>query len=269
MKKNYEKTILIVLLILILCGFFIFALINNSVKTIEFNSIDKFLAKVDYSIVYFGEITDEIEEMVDEATDETRIKFYKSNATLDELKTKTGNQDLESTDVFLLFLNSDFEMVISKKDLTNTRFKELVRKAFFNEIPESEREYKVVRADDFIKKVNSKNYTISVFGFAGCTHCNLYMPAINEIAAEYKLDIYYFDRDNYDEKEYLKVMNLDLEIPAKCTLDGKDTSTLYQFPKPMTLITKNGKTVDCIRGNVKKEEVVEKLKSLKIIKEKK
>jgi hypothetical protein len=37
------------------------------------------------------------------------------------------------------------------------------------------------------------------------------------------------------------------------------------FPKPMTIITKKGKFVDCIRGYVNKEEVISVLEDYKII----
>lgn len=62
-------------------------------------------------------------------------------------------------------------------------------------------------------------------------------------------------------------MNLDFEIPAKCTTTGYSTTMSKSFPKPMTIITKGGKFVDCIRGYVPEETVLETLKEYKIVKE--
>ena len=63
-----------------------------------------------------------------------------------------------------------------------------------------------------------------------------------------------------------KIKELDFTIPAECTLTGKEAKFSGSFPKPMTIITKNGKLVDCIRGYVTEDTVVEKLKEYKIIK---
>ena len=94
------------------------------------------------------------------------------------------------------------------------------------------------------------------------------MPHVNNLANKYGIDIYYFDRDN-DINLWEDVVDLNLEIPAKCVTNGVATTTSGYFAKPMTLITKNGKTVDCIKGNVKEEELESMLLKYKIIKEKK
>ena len=38
------------------------------------------------------------------------------------------------------------------------------------------------------------------------------------------------------------------------------------FAKPMTLITKNGKLVDCIKGYVKEEKLMDTLSKYKLVK---
>ena len=62
------------------------------------------------------------------------------------------------------------------------------------------------------------------------------------------------------------LLETDLAIPAECTLDDKDTTIKGAFPKPMTIISKSGKEVGCIRGYVTEDVVVEKLKEFGIIK---
>ena len=111
-----------------------------------------------------------------------------------------------------------------------------------------------------------KKVPYSLAGEIKFLYCKLYLPVINKVSEDYNVDIYYFNRDTYDSTEYSKVLSLSLDIPAKCTLDNTATTTAESFPKPMTLITKNGKTVDCIRGYVETDSVVETLKKYKIIK---
>ena len=60
-------------------------------------------------------------------------------------------------------------------------------------------------------------------------------------------------------------MELNFDIPAKCTTTGYPTTMKAGFPKPMTIITKKGEFVDCIRGYVNKEEVLNKLAEYKIV----
>ena len=48
--------------------------------------------------------------------------------------------------------------------------------------------------------------------------------------------------------------------------NDKDTTIKGAFPKPMTIISKSGKEVGCIRGYVTEDVVVEKLKEFGIIK---
>ena len=86
------------------------------------------------------------------------------------------------------------------------------------------------------------------------------------MAKENNLPIYYFDSDNYDETEFQKVINLDFEIPAKCNTKGEVKTMTQGFAKPMTLITKNGKLVDCIKGYVKEEKLMDTLGKYKLVK---
>ena len=60
-------------------------------------------------------------------------------------------------------------------------------------------------------------------------------------------------------------MDLNFEIPAKCTTTGDSTTMKAAFPKPMTIITKKGEFVDCIKGYVNKEEVLTMLEQYGIV----
>ena len=121
-------------------------------------------------------------------------------------------------------------------------------------------------ASEYIKKVNSNELTVAIFGYESCSYCNLYKPIFNKVAKDYDLDIYYFDTEKYDQDEYNEILELDLTIPASCTVDGIETSLKNGFPKPMTLITKKGKLVGCIKGYVSEDYLVGKLKEYKVLK---
>ena len=119
---------------------------------------------------------------------------------------------------------------------------------------------------EYKKVVDSKKVTMSVFGYDGCGYCVMYKPVYNDVASEYKLDIYYFNSDTYDSTEYSKIRNSGLKIPKACNNQGKDIALSEPFGTPLTLFTKNGKVIDCISGYVEKETLVAKLKTVGMIK---
>ena len=220
------------------------------------------------SILYTKELNKDVSDRFKAYYDEYKLISYYSEMNLTQINDLLKEYELstENDNVFILFMNGIPVEVIDATD--ETRTKEMIDKHLYNIIPENERVYKVLStANQYIKKVNSKDYTIAVFGVNNCTYCDLYLPVINNIAKDYNLDIYYFNRDEYDEDEYEKIMELDFEIPSKCTTTGYPTSMKKSFPKPMTIITKSGEFVDCIRGYVTEDTVLDMLKEYKIVKE--
>ncbi len=240
---------------------------SNVIKNIPFSSIEETLKKEDLAIVYFGELTEEKEEMAKKVIGDRKIKLYTSNATIEELNSMlvVNTITVDNNDIYVLFINADpVGYVVG--NASRVIFKETVDELFYDEIPTSKIAYVVPKSKDFIKKVKSNKYTIAVYGMNDCIHCTKYLPVINKIAKDYDIEINYFNKNTYDNDQYNEIMALDLKIPAKCTMNDKDTTMLSGFPKPMTIITKNGKLVDCIKGNVKESVVLEMLEKYKIIK---
>ena len=271
MEKNKSTWIFVILFIVLLGGFIIFRVSNSSFKEIKFEAIEKNLSNVDYAIVYLGELTDTKKSLLNDTVKDTRIKVNTSRVeSLDELNIFLEKYELqaESVNSYLLLTGGEVDTVIDD-GVEDWRFKELVSWYFFNEIPASEIAYRVVdSASEYEAIINQNKYTVTVFGYAGCTYCDLYMPYVNNLAAKYGIDIYYFDRDaNLDL--FMDVTDLGLDIPGKCVTGGIPTTTKGNFAKPMTLVTKKGKTVDCIKGYVKEEELEVMLRKYGIIKEKK
>lgn len=269
MKSNKVGIIVIVILIVLVGGFFAYRVSASSFKEVKLANVDNYLRDVDYAIVYLSEIDDARKEMLKETIKDTRIQVNVLDVeSLEDVNNYLEKYELkvESLDAYIIYISGEVEAVIEGKE-TVERFRELVRWYFFNEIPASEIAYKMPEtASEYEKIINTKKYTVTVLGYASCTHCNLYMPHVNNIASKYGIDIYYFDRDK-DINLFEDVRDLGLEIPAKCTSSGEATTTNGNFAKPMTLIIKNGHTVDCIKGNVKEEELEAMLKKYKIIKD--
>lgn len=267
MKKNIfliVTCIIIVVLLLVL----LISKKSFKITVLERNNI---LDKIDTkgaAILYTKKLDSSIKKKLKNYYDDYRVLAYNSVMNLEEINDLLSDYELSSeTDtVFILFMNGSPVEVVGASD--DNKIIELIEKHLYNIIPESERAYQVLTtANQYIKKVNSKDYTVAVFGIKDCTYCDLYLPVINKIAKEKEIDIYYFNRDEYDEDEYEKIMALDFEIPAKCTTTGYSTSMNKSFPKPMTIITKNGEFVDCIRGYVTEDTVLNMLKQYKIVKE--
>ncbi|MCH5166782.1 MAG: hypothetical protein J1F35_02710 [Erysipelotrichales bacterium] len=268
MKKNVYLVVTVIAVLLLLVILIISKKDTFSVIELDNGDILKKVETSGASILYTKELNNSIEERLESYYKEFRISAYYSVMDLESINNMLADYELstESDAVFIIFMNGEPVDVVSTVD--NNRVVELLNKHLYNIIPESEISYKVLsKANQYIKKVNSKDYTVAVFGIDNCTYCDLYLPVVNDIANKYNLDIYYFNRDQYDEDEYEKIMDLDFEIPAKCTTTGYSTSMTKSFPKPMTIITKNGKFVDCIRGYVTEDTVLDMLREYKIVKE--
>ena len=270
---NLGKKILIFTIVALLIGGFYYTVsTRNVIGHITIDEINDVVYENDYSMVYFGDESEALNEALKLYKKDYLIKSY--YATSDVTKVKeylsqyNSTLNIEDNNIFAVYVEGEFEGVIDTED--PTEFIELIRKYLYGEIPTNERKFKVLStSEEYKKKVNSNNYTVAVFGEKSCSYCNLYLPVINEIAGEYELDIYYFDKTTYDAVEYDEIMDLNFEIPAKCTTTGESTTMKAAFPKPMTIITRKGKFVDCIKGYVNKDDVLTVLEQYDIVEVKK
>ena len=85
---------------------------------------------------------------------------------------------------------------------------------------------------------------------------------INDVSKNTKYQIYYMNKDKMTANEFKTITDLDFTIPAKCSIDKVDTSFKSDFAKPLTLVTKNGKLVDCILGYYDYDMYLSKLKEI-------
>lgn len=262
-----KKTICSITLLIIIIIASIFMFKGNSIKTLTNDNFKNTIEKNYYSVVYFGGKSDKINDLLKSFSEIGTIKTYYADMDINDINKHIKELgEIKDKDVFILFANYD-PLFVMENNLTLNEYSDYINYYFYNIIPKDQQNYKTIDADVYLKKVNSKDYVVTVFGKDDCDYCNKYMPVFNKVAGDYKLDVYFFDKNQYDKDEYEKIMNLDLKIPSKCTTDGKDTTFKNGFPKPMTVITKSGKFVDCIKGYVTEDVLVNKLKEYKIIKE--
>lgn len=267
MKKSvYVIGILIFVLII---GLFYMATVrNNKIELVEFAEISSLVQEYnkDYLFLYNGEIDDGVKDYIRHIKNNNRVATYQVNLSEEEM-TKLSTEDIKvDKDGYIAYVEGELMGFISNK-LDETKKDEYVKKYLYGYIPVDERYYQVLStAEEYIKKFNSNEYTVAVFGATNCTFCTKYLPVVNEVAKKYNLSIYYFDRDTYDEGEYQKVMDLDYTIPGTCTQSGEETTLGSKFDKPLTVITKKGSLVGCIKGYVTEDVLVDKLVETKLIK---
>lgn len=242
---------------------------NSGIELIKYEDIITKAKQNSFSLIHTGEVTEKQEKQMKEYAKTYFLDPYYTDASVEQLNELLKNyEDLSVKDnnQYVLFLK-DKPVVVLDDTTEGFMMTGYLEKYIMNKIPSWEMNYKVLStAAEYIKKVNSKEYTIAVFGASSCSYCNLYLPVINDVAGKYSLDIYYFDADNYDKDEYAKIQELDITIPAECTLNNQDVKLGGNFPKPMTIITKNGKLVGCLRGYYTDDVVVNKLKEFKLVK---
>lgn len=269
MKNKLYIIIPIIIIIILVTTIFVYRSNNVAIKDITKETYQEELKKNNFSIIYLGELTNNIKNKMKLMKGKYNISLYSANMSVNEINDLLvkNNLRVENLNNYILYTN-ETPVAVLNTELSDEKYVENVEKYFFNIIPESERAYKVIdKADDYIKMVKSKKNTIAVFGYEGCSYCNLFIPVFNNVAKQEKLDIYYFDRDNYNVEQYEKIMDLDLKIPAECTLNGKESSFTQGFPKPMTIITKSGDVVGCVRGYVTEDVLTKKLKEFGVLEE--
>ena len=273
--ENKSKTWIIVLII---CLVLMLPIIidyagNSKVKEIDYSEYLELVENGENALLYVGNLGNESSE-----TSVNALKDISKKETTTDYSSKYSiyridSSELTETEIANIGTNNGYVFLTEGDNQTvlsaNSNSDELTAKvdAYFNaSFNSSNTSYKVSKdAESFEKLVNSKKVTVAVFGRDTCYYCNIYKPVYNAVAEKYGIDIYYFNSDSYDAKEYQKIMNLGLTIPAECNSSAKETLLSEGFGTPLTIITKKGKTIDCISGYVNRAKLIKKLSDNKII----
>lgn len=267
MKKNILISAFFILIVILLVILVKVEKNNSRLIEVSYNDLSSKMEEYVEGLIYVPS-NNEDNGLIDYFKSEYKVKVLKSDLSLNEIVELINNYNLDIDAKKPMFFIFDEGTIIGGFDaqLSETEANEMFRYYFFNEIPSSMTYYKTLStADEFIKKVNSKELTVSVFGYDECSYCNLYKPVFNNVAKEYNLDIYYFDTNKYDKDEYSKITDIDITIPGTCTTTGESTTLKETYPKPMTLVTKQGKLVGCIGGYVNETTLIKKLKEFKVL----
>lgn len=268
MNKKWIISIICFICIL-LFSFILYKSLYKEIKILNYSDLKKEIVDDVYAIVYFGKENEDISTLLKDFTKNNEFNIYYSSATLDELNEllKTNELETDKLEVFVLFMEGVPYKVL-ENNLDYNEYTEQISKYFYGIIPDDEIVYKIPNnAEQLLKKINSKNYTVMIIGQESCHYCDLYKNVFNDIAGSYNLDIYYIDVDTFSSDEYKKIQALNYKIPGRCTKTGEDTTLSGIIPKPITIITKKGKFIDCIKGYVGKEILFNKLKDYNIVKE--
>lgn len=275
MKGKIKSWIIAIGIIVILMIPIIVNFINS--KRISIKSFDDFynnITKTAFSLVYFGDTKMDDYENYKKSLLEVRKKFDIDVYTIDIKKLTSEelsklvaiNNEFKNENVYAII--RDGELIYVSSDRHDKEYLEkLINKYYNNIIPEDEVAYKTVSTyKEYMAIANSKKITMAVLGRNSCGWCNKFKPIYNEVAAEYNLDIYYFDSDAFNSTEYNKILNSGLTIPAKCSSTKTEVPLSNGFGTPLTIFTQNGKTIDCISGYTNKTGLISILKEVGLIK---
>lgn len=265
-KINYGLIVFLVILVILFIPIITDYVKKLNIEVINSNDINSKMEASESFLVYVGELDKSTNKHLRKMREKT-LNDYSYNYGVYNVESNKSLKDVFGDNIKLaLVVEGDIQKVYSKYE--KTIVDEDVDAYLVNEINDDNRSYKVFRNFDEYKKTVKKNETtMIVFGYSGCTYCNRFKPVYNAVANKYDLDIYYFDSDNYDSKEYSKVINYNLLVPAKCGSTAKDFKLSEGFGTPLTIFTKKGKIVDCIGGYVNRTKLVDQLKTLDMISE--
>lgn len=254
-KNKLVYIIIIVLLILII----ILKINNKGIREITINEIDNVVDK-NGSLVYIGNKDDNIKDRLYEYKKKYKLKLYRITNTIEEYN-NTNNVNIQGDYAYIIYSGGSYKGFIDST-IEEQYIDQYFDKYIKGTIPDLEKYYKTVPADQFVKTVNSSDTIISVIGTDTCTYCSLLEHVINDVSKNTKYDIYYMNKDRMTASEYTTITDLNFTIPAKCSIDKVETPMKSDFAKPLTMVTKNGKLVDCILGYYDYDMYLSKLKEI-------
>lgn len=292
MKKNIgPKIIAVVVVLVMLLPILTEAIVNSVLTTIkyeELNSVVTNTKNYDFALVYVASSEDEdvrdkkteIKNVIQTgeyksvSTNKTLKAYYMDFDKLDAYGKSEIFKDGSTEDTAYVFIVNGEIIKVVEGQLNKDDLRDYIEfySANAEKIAEDLIAYKTPEdSKEFTKLSKDKNKVyMFVLGRDSCFYCNQFKIVYNTVADEYDLDnIYYIDSDSYNSTEYEKILDSGLKIPAKCSSTGEEVQLQSGFGTPLTLFTKNGKTIDCINGYTNKSSLITQLKTVDIIAEEK
>ena len=126
------------------------------------------------------------------------------------------------------------------------------------EVPSSEEsepeELAEIGIDEYLSYLNGSEKEIIYVGRPGCTYCQQQKPIMEDIQANYDVDIHYLNIDNLDSDGLDRLINSDDYFSG-------------QWGTPVTLIVQNGEVVDLRSGLTTEDNMVSFFKDNGLISE--
>ena len=109
--------------------------------------------------------------------------------------------------------------------------------------------FKEIKYDEIIEKLDNKEDVVLLISQTTCSHCASYKPKLEDVAKEYKINVYYIDIDLLDDDEYD-------ELNSRLSFATSGT--------PLTIFLKDGEestVANRIKGDSSRDKIIKKLKS--------
>lgn len=284
MKKNWGPKIIIVAVVLImLIPIIIDAVSSSFLAVLKYDKLRETInntTNFDYALIYVAPKSDEVKEKraklkeitnnykASDGTSQMKAYYLDSTDLTSEQKSEFFEEGSKNDEAYAFVVNG--EIIKTKEgEMSEEELKKNIE-YYTSNSEEYDSEFDHYKVPKDAKEFNSivkdkKKVNMFVFGRDTCFYCNQFKIVYNTIIEETGIDsIYYIDSDTYDSDEYDKIMDSGLKIPAKCN-EGKEVELQSGFSTPLTLITKNGKVIDCISGYSNKRNLTTQLETVGIL----
>ena len=267
-KINYGLIIFIAIIIILFIPIISDYVKKQAIEVLSSKEIKEKLELNESFVVYVGDLDKNTQKELKNMRDITKNDYSYEYGVYNVKKSKDINKLFGDNVEAVIIIEGDIQEIYSKYD--EEEIFEDVDTYLVANINDENKSYEV--ADNFKEykeEIKDNEVIMSVFGRNSCYHCNNFKVVYNAVAEKYDLgdNLYYFDSDSYNSKEYKKIINMNLTIPAKCNSQGTEFKLSDGFGTPLTIFTKKGKVIDCISGYVNRENLIQKLKEVKMISE--
>ena len=120
-----------------------------------------------------------------------------------------------------------------------------------------------IEFDKYKDLIQEKGTNIVVIGQTTCSHCIAIKPALNSVAGEYKLKLYYINVDVLEEED----SNEFFESLKTLEYNDPDFVEKGSFGTPLILIIKDGKISNYISGERTTSQLVREFTKYGLIQE--
>lgn len=268
MNENKKLLAVLGIIVVIVGAIIISSVMGGKQQEKTLNEIDKLMSSKTEQVVYLGRPTctycQQFTPIMEELSDSYKYGYYYlntdelSSSNLEKVLKKLGI-DSSSFGTPTLAVVKDGKQVALQTGYTD-------REGLFKFLQEHSVIAKdaTFEADDahlnkvdyaqYLEVIKSEENQIVVFAQTGCSHCEEARPVLNAIAKEYNIKINYLnitDLSTNDQKDFANSLDV--------LKDG--------FGTPLTVVVKNGKTVDSLEGFESKDAMLKFFKKNNFIKE--